>query len=248
MKRTNTNPTPTPAPSTVTEPVPPQIVLEPTFSAGKRLYAEMFGDAIVTATYLKLTIAVLSLIIFALAITQLITLKTLRQFKPLIVRIDSIGRAETVRYDDLAYSPQEAEIKYFLADFVRLYYSRNKATIKGNYAKFLAYLSPSLAGDIIAAWENQKIIETVTRAERTPIDIDIRSISLEDLRARPIRARVDYEQILYVIGERTEAKRVTYTANIALDFATGPLPPAVTLVNPLGIMILQFREDEAISK
>lgn len=39
-------------------------------------------------------------------------------------------RAEAVNYDDLNYKPQEKEIKYFLTEFCRLYYSRNLVAVK----------------------------------------------------------------------------------------------------------------------
>jgi type IV secretory pathway component VirB8 len=205
----------------------------------------MFGDAIVTNTYLKIAIFALSVVILALGITQLKTLKTLREFQPLIIRIDQIGRAETVRYDDLTYTPQEAELKYFLSDFTRLYYSRNRATLAGNYAKFLTFLAPDLGEQIIAAWTKHRLIEDYGRSGTHTIDIDIKAVAIEDLKARPVRARVDFEQIYYLPMERTETKRVLYTASFAFDYAKGAIPPRVAQVNPLGIMIVQFREDEA---
>lgn len=223
---------------------PPEPVADPAFSAGKRMYAEMFGDALVTNTYLKIAILALSLVIVVLGATQLRTLKALREFRPLIIRIDAIGRAETLRYDDLAYTPQETELKYFLTDFVQLYYSRSRATIAGNYAKALSYLGPELGEQIIETWKTQNTLADYAAGRGIEVDVDVKAVAIEDLRSHPIRARVDFEMIYYRLGERTEAHRVLYTANIAFDFAKGVIPPHIARVNPLGIQILNFRENE----
>ena len=38
--------------------------------------------------------------------------------KPLVIRIDDVGRAEAVQYDATAYQPQAPELRYFLTQFV----------------------------------------------------------------------------------------------------------------------------------
>src|SRR5947208_1506699 len=97
-----------------------------TFNAAKQLYAEQFGDAIVTNTYLKIALLVMALVAAGLIYTNIKTVRMIENFKPLVIRINDIGRAEAIRYDMHGYKPQDAEIKYFLIDFCRLYYGRNR--------------------------------------------------------------------------------------------------------------------------
>src|SRR5437660_6847177 len=104
-----------------------------TFNAAKQLYAEQFGDAIVTNTYLKIALLVMALVAAGLIYTNIKTVRMFQNFKPLVIRINDIGRAEAVRYDTLGYKPQDAEIKYFLSDFCRMYYSRNHYTVLDNF-------------------------------------------------------------------------------------------------------------------
>lgn len=225
----------------------PATPIDPVLSGAKRHYAEQFGDVIVTNTYLKLTIAALVLICLALVVTQIRTAKTIAEFKPLVIRIDQIGRAEVVRYDDMTYTPREAEIKYFLSQFVRLYYSRNRTNLASNFRASLVFLEPQLADSIVAAWTNQKVVEQYVQSNMGDVDIAIKGVSISNLQESPYQASVDYEQIYYASRERTETRRVLYKAHFTFRFETGVLPTAVLAQNPLGLVIQHFREDAVLS-
>ena len=71
---------------------------------------------------------VVSLVILALAVLNVKTYRAFRDLKPLVIRISDVGRAEAVHLDSFSYQPQEAEIRYFLIDFVQLHYSRMRVT------------------------------------------------------------------------------------------------------------------------
>jgi len=53
----------------------------------------------------------------ALALIDLRTIRTFQDFRPLVIRIDDLGRAEAINYHNLEYKPQDAEAKYFLTQF-----------------------------------------------------------------------------------------------------------------------------------
>src|SRR6266851_9898968 len=87
-------------------------------------YLEQYGDPIVTNTYLKLTILILaavSLVTLSLFYRAQMALSTT---KPLVIRINDVGRAEAIDYENFAYRPQEAENRYFLSEWARDYYTR----------------------------------------------------------------------------------------------------------------------------
>src|ERR1700693_5173637 len=64
-----------------------------TFSAAKQLYAEQFGDSIVTNTYLKIALLAMALVCAGLIYANLKTVRMVQNFKPLVIRISDIGRA-----------------------------------------------------------------------------------------------------------------------------------------------------------
>ncbi len=61
------------------------------FHDAKRLYLEQYGDPMVTNTYLKIALALLSIVCVALALIDLRTIRTFQNFRPLVIRIDDLG-------------------------------------------------------------------------------------------------------------------------------------------------------------
>src|SRR5262245_7526692 len=88
-------------------------------TAAQREYVEQLGSMLFTNTYLKIAVLALSLVAVALVCLNIRTYQAFRYVKPLVIRINDVGRAEAVPYDSFDYRPQDAEIKYFLIDFVQ---------------------------------------------------------------------------------------------------------------------------------
>src|SRR3954464_8134840 len=72
------------------------------------------------------------------------TYSTFTNVKPLIVRINDVGRAEVVQYNAMEYTPREAELKYFLTQFVHDFYSRNRMTVRDDFSRSLYFLERQL--------------------------------------------------------------------------------------------------------
>lgn len=217
---------------------------DPHFNAAKRLYAEQFGDAIVTNTYLKIALLGMTLISAGLLYANVKTARMVQNFKPLVIRINDIGRAEAVNYSTFTYKPQEAEIKYFLSNFCRLYYSRNRFTIHDNFSQSLLFMESQLQANIAEAWKKDKIIDNTLQNQQSDIDVDVVKVSIEDLRSAPYKATVDFYQVFSNPLDRTETKRVLYTAHFVFVFRDS-VPNNLVQVNPLGLNITYFREDAA---
>jgi type IV secretion system protein VirB5 len=216
-----------------------------TFNAAKQLYAEQFGDAIVTNTYLKIALLVMALVAAGLIYTNIKTVRMVENFKPLVIRINDIGRAEAIRYDTLGYKPQDAEIKYFLSDFCRLYYGRNRYTIRDNFKQSLLFMEAQLANSVAEAYRKNHTLENFLQDSSGPdIDIEVQKVSIEDLRSAPYKATVDFYEISYSPLDHVETKRTLYTAHFVFLFRDS-VPNDLIQVNPLGLAITYFREDEA---
>src|SRR6185436_12162247 len=92
----------------------------------KRQYVELFGSALVMNTYLKIALLCVSLVAVGLLVLNLRTQAKAEHLKPLVIRIDDVGRAHAVQYDTLTYHPQgpAPELKYFLPQFVTKPFAR----------------------------------------------------------------------------------------------------------------------------
>src|SRR5260370_7420871 len=78
----------------------------------------------------------------------------------MVIRIDEIGRAQAVAYENLVYKPEYKETKYFLTRFCQLYYRRNHSTINDDFTQSLYFLDGKLAGDTIQQFKQKNIIKS----------------------------------------------------------------------------------------
>ena len=87
--------------------------IEKDYNAAKRQYVEQYGSVLVMNTYLKIAVLALSAVILGLVVLNIRTYQAFKYVKPLIIRINDVGRAEALKYEDFQYQPQEGEIRYF---------------------------------------------------------------------------------------------------------------------------------------
>ena len=216
-----------------------------TFQDAKRLYLEQYGDPMVTNTYLKIALTLVSLIAVGLLVLDWKTIKTFENFRPLVIRIDDLGRAEAINYHNLEYKPQDAEAKYFLSQFCALYYRRNRYTIQDDFSKALYFLDGKLADGILDAYRKDDIIKKfLMNTSSSEIDVEVKKVALEDMQTPPFKARVDFYLVYYSPADHSEIKRDLYTANFVFVFKS-KVPNELIPINPLGIAITYFREDQA---
>src|SRR5947207_8982483 len=128
--------------------------------SAKRQFVELYGSALVMNTYLKIAVVLLALVALALVGLNFKTVATYANVKPLVVRIDDVGRAEAVQYDAAAYQPQAPELRYFLTQFIVKHFSRIRSTVQREYPDSLLFLQPALAEATIAQNEQSRLLET----------------------------------------------------------------------------------------
>ena len=216
-----------------------------TFQDAKRLYLEQYGDPMVTNTYLKIALTLVSLIAVGLLVLDWKTIRTFENFRPLVIRIDDLGRAEAINYHNLEYKPQDAEAKYFLSQFCALYYRRNRYTIQNDFSKALYFLDGKLADGILDAYRKDDIIKKfLMNTSAAEIDVEVKKVALEDMQTPPYKARVDFYLVYYSPSDHSEIKRDLYTANFVFVFKSKVANELIP-INPLGVAITYFREDQA---
>src|SRR5256886_10695094 len=152
-----------------------------TLENAKRQFVELYGSALVMNTYLKIALLLISLLALGLLALNLRTQATYRNLKPLVVRIDDVGRAEAVQYDASAYRPQAPELRYFLTQFVVKHFSRIRATVQREYPDSLFFLDPALADATIAQNDQSHGIEKfLTNPAEDEADIVVQNVSLTE--------------------------------------------------------------------
>ena len=152
---------------------------------------------------------------------------------------------EAINYHNFEYKPQDAEAKYFLSEFCSLYYRRNRYTIQDDFSKSLYFLDGKLANGIFDAYRKDDIIKKfITNTAAPEIDVDVEKVSLEGMQTPPYRATVDFYMVYYSPADHSELKRDLYTASFVFVFKS-QVPNELIPINPLGLTITYFREDQA---
>ena len=214
----------------------------------RRQFVELYGSALVMNTYLKIAVVLLALVALGLVGLNFRTVATYANVKPLVVRIDDVGRAEAVQYDATAYQPQAPELRYFLTQFVVKHFSRIRSTVQREYPDSLFFLEPALADATIAQNDQSHALEAfLTNPAENEVDIAVQNVSLTEIRNPPYKAAVTFQKLLYTSGTRSERGHQTYVAQI--DFVIrAHVPNEFVRVNPLGLQVTYFRVDQAFEE
>lgn len=188
----------------------------------------------VAARHLRIATTLLAAICLALAMGWCASAG--RTLKPIVIRVDEIGRAEAIRYESVEASsePTDPATLFFLHAWVHDHFSREPATVQERWTRSLAFLSPEAARPILE--RDSPEIALVTRQpvyERTEVEELL--LRIEPAPDPPWTAVADFDLVDYVRAE--ERGRERWTASLLFQFADAT--PELITVNPLGLFVLQ---------
>lgn len=233
-----------------TEQIPATVRDRPpkTLEGAKRQFVEVYGSALVQNTFLRITVVLVCLVAVGLVALNFYTAARYAEVKPLVIRIDEVGRAEAVAYDATRYQAQPPELRYFLTQFTVKHFSRIRATVQREYPDSLFFLDPTLADATIAQNDQSRALETfLATPSADEIDVVVQNVSLSELTTPPYRASIAFQKVFYTPGTRHERTRETHVAQV--DFVLREhVPNAFVRTNPLGLQIGYFRVDQAFEE
>jgi type IV secretory pathway TrbF-like protein len=219
----------------------------PEITRAAERYLEQYGDPLVMNTYLKVTILVLCAVCLMLGALTYKSQKALANMRPLIIRVNDVGRAEAIDYRNFQYRPQEAENKYYLTRWTELYFSRNRFTIERDQTNALYFLNSDVQRAVIEQERKDNIILNYRNDSTLPyVDVEVKNVILDDLRQSPYSARIEFEKVYTNPSDHTELKRERWTASVTYAFRESVKNNELA-VDPLGLTIVRFRADQAFS-
>jgi type IV secretory pathway TrbF-like protein len=219
----------------------------PDITRAAERYLEQYGDPLLMNTYMKVIILVLATVCLILGALIFKSQSALASVKPLIIRINDVGRAEAIDYRDFQYRPQEAENKYYLARWAELYFSRNRLTLVRDQTRALYFVNSDVQRHIIEAERKDQAIPSYLKDSSLPyVDITIKNVILDDLRTPPYSARIEFERVYTNPQDLQEIKREELTASATYVFRPNVKNDALA-INPLGLTIIRFRVDQAFN-
>ena len=224
-----------------------EAMASPEMTRAAERYLEQYGDPMVMNTYLKVAVLALSAVAVALTGVVLKSHQALASAKPLIIRIDNVGRAEAIDYRDFQYRPQEAENKYYLGRWAELYFSRNRFTLVRDQTASLYFMNSDVQRDVIEQERKAQTIPTYLKDSGLAyVTIVVKNVILDDLKMSPYSARIEFERIYTNAQDMHELKREQLTASVTYVFRDSVHNQQLA-VNPLGLTIIRFRVDQAFN-
>ncbi len=224
-----------------------EAMASPEMTRAAERYLEQYGDPMVMNTYLKVAVLALSAVAVALTGVVFKSHQALASARPLIIRIDNVGRAEAIDYRDFQYRPQEAENKYYLGRWAELYFSRNRFTLVRDQTASLYFMNSDVQRDVIEQERKAQTIPTYLKDSGLPyVTIVVKNVILDDLKVSPYSARIEFERIYINAQDMHELKREQLTASVTYVFRDSVHNQQLA-VNPLGLTIIRFRVDQAFN-
>ena len=215
-----------------------------TTEAGHR-FLELYAEPVVTNTYLKVALLVLSIVALALLALLYRAETAASRLKPLIISVSDAGRGQVSSYADFSKVPIDHVSKYYLARWTELYYGRNHATLQRDFTESLDFFSNDLQSATLLRVNKAKTLQAFLLDPSTPnVDIEINAVVLEDMRQSPYRAHIEFEKVFRSPIDQQEQKRERWTTNVVYSFRD-EVPNQMLLTNPLGLLISYVHEDQA---
>ena len=212
--------------------------------AGHR-FIELYAEPVVTNSYLKIALIVLTIVALALLGLFYRAQTAASHLKPLVISVSDIGRGQVMNYDDFSKIPIDRVSQYYLARWVELYYGRNHETLKRDFSHSLDFLSDQLQATALQRVNQQKTLQTFLLNPSAPnVEIRIDAVNLIDLRKPPYSAQIEFEKVFRAPGDDTVLRRERWTANVVYSFR-GEVPNSMLLTNPLGLVIHYVQVNQA---
>lgn len=163
--------------------------------------------------------------------------------EPMIVRVDSVGRAEVVKPEDLYWDEDASDpvTRHFLHKFISDHVRRGRYSAQEDWARSLFFTSTEVTAEAIER-DSAGIaaVQAGTAAERHVERVVVR---IHPQPQPPHRAEATYE--LIEADGRGGWRTTFWTATMQFQFVE-VTNPEFALVNPIGLVITYLRLERAV--
>ena len=206
-------------------------------------YAEIWGEAVHSNRHLR----VLSIGLGALCLLLIIVVFRIVSIdppKPIVVRVDEVGRAEAVAYEamEAQADPLDPTTKYFLNRFIHDFYSRRRATVQQNWSRSLRFLTTDLANASFRA-ESRNVALLAAGAARDELQVENVILRVQANPQEPHGATADFDLVRLVA--QNEVSRERWSLSLQFLFLE-QIPSDLIVYNPIGIIITYLQGDRAV--
>ena len=208
-----------------------------------REYAEIWGEAVQANRKLRTILIFLSASCM-LGVFVLLRIAGAEPPKPIVIRVDDVGRAEALAYEAATAQadPLDPTTKYFLNRFVHDFHSRRRATAQEHWTRSLRFLSTDLAN---AAFQRDgaEVAATAAGTAETELEVDQVVLRIHPAPEPPHGATADFD-LVHLRGAQ-EIRRERWSLTLRFEFLDS-VPPELVVHNPMGLLVTYMRADLAL--
>ena len=206
-------------------------------------YAEIWGEAVHSNRHLRVFSIGLGALCLLLTVV-IIRIVTIDPPKPIVIRVDEVGRAEAVSYEAMTAQadPLDPTTKYFLNRFIHDFYSRRRATVQENWSRSLRFLTTELANASFRV-ESQNVALLAAGAARDELQVENVLLRIQANPTEPHGATADFD-LVRMVGAN-EVGRDRWSLSLQFLFLQ-EIPPDLIAFNPMGIIITYLQGDRAV--
>ena len=218
------------------------------------------GTEVYTAHYSErrvLRLAVTALGVVAAVQTAAIVLLANKPPVTHYVRIDEVGRANAITYNDLTYTPREGEIRSFLINWATLRYSMLRGSVAKNYSRNYYFVQDHLAAQLMAQDLKDRTIAKVVAGQTDENDVQVNNVTFTSLGRERINNVPLYTggaiiDLFKIFSATTPPRREHWEVSVTFYLNPDEVSkrsanfPQFESINPLGLVITDFHEARAI--
>jgi type IV secretion system protein VirB5 len=171
------------------------------------------------------------------------------------IRINEMGQAAPISYNDLDYSPREGEIRTFLTEWATDRYARLRNTVAKTYPRNFYFLSDQLANQLMTDDVRNRTIAKVIAGQIDENDLTVNNVVFTSLGRERIRNAAVYSGTAIIDClkafpggvPRKEHWQMTVTFYLNPDEVSKRSVnfPQFATFNPLGLIITDLHEARA---
>ena len=165
--------------------------------------------------------------------------------RPIVVRVDEIGRAEALAYEavEAQADPRDPTTKYFLNRFLHDHYGRRRATAQQYWPRSLRFLSTDLANAAFST-DNEEIAMLAAGITLEELRVENVVLRIQPNPTEPHGAVADF--VLVRLRQEQEVSREAWT--VTMQFVFLPIIPAdLVIFNPMGIQLTYLETDRTLT-
>ena len=208
-----------------------------------REYAEIWGETVEANRKLRTLATILAAACLALGVL-LLRVATVEPPRPIVVRVDEVGRAEAVAYEAATAQadPLDPTTKYFLNRFISDFYSRRQATVEEHWTRSLRFLSTELANAAFTR-DGAEVAAMAAGTADTEHQVEQVVLRIHPAPEAPHGATADFDLVHLRQGQETLRERWSIT--VRFTFLT-VIPSELVVYNPMGILLTYLQADRAL--